>query len=347
MKKSLLVILLSGLFLTGCSQKQAESILFDSNVNCTISVPRSDDREIPVEFQVPFCQLYSGDDMYSEFLADGSDLVVGEDVILSGKNVECLNGAEVLLSQYSFSECIKDNYYEKLSASYGTTYLGMDYLSATDAGFVKKVKKMVSPYEKNAFIVSALLQFSGCISDDVVIEKLTIPDMEFEYDFKHFTIETFDVPGDVKTAYDEEVIDWTSNGGLLVGSVLEPSGYALIGGVSNVDIKGMSIESSNEVCTVVNKDNYLNYADISEDFAGICEAQKLEGYKAGEEIDLEFDYVFSEFDQELIDADVVMASLIVKIQDESDNMYWDYLYEVNASDGPFLMMKLLLQKGIS
>jgi len=121
-----------------------ESVCVDSKVNYIYTIP-SCNGKYNVAFQAPFFRVYSGKDVYSEYLESQSEYIIGEEVILYGENVDEMDGAIVSVTQYPLSDYADDEFYNKTLEDY---YIEK-YRDSEDDG---KIRDIIKKKKKNILI---------------------------------------------------------------------------------------------------------------------------------------------------------------------------------------------------
>lgn len=345
MKRRMLVMfLMVALCLqVGCAKQEEKTFLqICSKVDCLITAPDSSHEQREIWFQLPFFCMYRGEDSYSAVMAEKDEFVIGEDALLTGLHTEALDGATLLVNQTSLSDLADDGYYETMAALSGVSSESLTP-SDTTVRSLNKVKKALSPYLEDTYVLSFNLIFCGCLSEAVSVESLQIPSLGFSFPFERFEIELMDLPDNV--VYDEanDMITYTASSGVLTYGRIQKIGVTFLNGYANENIDRIELKSANDVCEVVNEQNHTQYAALEEMYGRLYDHQKLDGFHSGETMDLAFHYVLADEAQQLQNEDVLMVSLIVVTTDESGREHWSFRYEPNECPGEYLMFYVLYQ----
>lgn len=342
MKKIIAFILICmSMLLAGCRDSNVDAdreIVINSRVNCTITVPKSDEnRKMEVFWQESFYQTYVNKEMYQ--ILDGREFTytVGEDAELTGDNVELLHGATINISQYDMNELIYDNYYSDLANTYYQGYMGGN--EPVDSELQEKITNIASKYVDKTKVVVANLVVDGCFDKDVKVESLYIPELDFEFPMDKLLIETVEVPDDVEVSYIDEVIELNSGGGMFADSHIAKYNFYPIDGIALADISKISVESANTCCEVINADNHKRYEEADALSVSIYTKQKETDYKKDSAVELEYYYAF--VDKLVENSDTTIASLIVKTELADGRQVWSFEYQPSVIRGEFLLLDIV------
>lgn len=342
MKKIFAIMLICmSMLLAGCKGSNADNdkeIVINSRVNCTITVPKSDEnRKMEVFWQASFYQTYVNKEMYQAL--DGRELTytVGDNAELTGDNVELLNGASVYITQCDMKELIYDNYYNDLANTYYQIYMGGN--EPVDSELQEEITDIASKYVDKAKVVVANLVVSGCFDKDVKVEELYIPELGFTFPMDNLSIETIEIPDDVEVSYIDDVIELNSGGGMFADSHIAKYNFYPIDGTALADISKISVESANTCCEVINAENHKKYEQADALSMPIYTKQKETDYKKDSAINLEYYYAFA--DKLVENSDTTMASLIVKTEQADGRQVWSFEYQPSVIRGEFLLLDIV------
>lgn len=341
------LVLCFSLFGCGCSS-ELNNIYITSDVNCHITAPCSNsENTYSIEFNVPFYILYSGDDIYSELLTINNTFHIGENAILNGKNVELLKGGIVSVSQSNLTDYTNDDYYETLACSYGVFYLGLTEENAYNEDLINNVTDLIKCYEKNTYILTINIGYYGAITDDITVDTLSIPELNLNYKFNSFYVDTIDVPENITFDDGTNIIDYTSAQGSLSCTKIGELGYMFIDGNTLSNINSISVESANDECNVITEENKFDFQCLEETCGSLYIEQNLHNFNKGDVLSLEFDFVINQERAKPLDEDIMIISLITKTIDMDGNEYWKFVYVPYVCSGEYLMFDILDQNNIS
>lgn len=332
---------------TGCSngKKVSEGQGFTAKGNYVYTVPKStDSNKYSVDINASFYQLVYGDEGYDEGAYDSAydtDYEVGDDIEISGDNVEQLDGASVEVSVYDFEDDLSDDYYDNLSEAYNEKY--SEDISA------KECKKIINKYKKDLKILRVTLSFSGCIYDDVSIDEIENPDDGQWISVDNFKIEAMDIPDDVKV--DEGALTYLSDFGDSIDGQASKYCQLILNADVTADIDSLEVVSANDLCAVINDDNIDSYRALDEDFEYV--ENDKNSYKKGDEIKDEYTYAFddsligdntdtaSNDDSFVSNNATLVASIIVKTKLADGTENWDFFYPQEITEPHYLAVNLI------
>lgn len=313
-KKISFFMLTAVVLLVGCStgvHNDSEMVekysCINSVVEYSIKAPKSTEQnKYEIFFNAPFYRVCLGDDKDIELLTERDSYEIGEEVQLTGENVEMLNGTDVTIHAARLKECSNYN-----------------------------VPGVIVPNVNDEYIVIGVnLNFNGCIYDNVEIKSLEIPSLEFQFDFKNFSISTFDfAEGDIEDA-DNAVIDYSSgNGGIFANAALSDIGYVEIEGNVREDIESINIKSLDDAVTVITADNYSMYTELMDTY-GILYEKHPEGYEKGSAISERYSYVCNDAGEH---ADAKMSNILISYKLKDGTVFNKFVYQPRVVDGPYLI----------
>ncbi len=342
MKKTLAFVLICMcMLLAGCKDsdsKEDREIVINSRVNCTVTVPKSDEnRKMEVFWQTSFYQTYINKELYPVLDDRNFTYTVGEDAELTGDNVELLNGATINISQYDMSELVDEYYYYRLADAYYQGYMGGN--EPVNSEVQDKITDIVSKYVDKAKVVSVNFVVDSCFDRDVKVESLYIPELDFEFLMDNLRIETVEIPNDVKVSYIDEVVDSASWGGMFADSHIAKYNFYPIMGTVVANIGKISVESANTCCEVITAENHKRYEQTDVLYAPIYTKQKESDYKKDSTIELEYYYAFA--DKLVENSDTTIASLIVKTELSDGGQIWCFVYPQSIIQGEFLLLDIV------
>ena len=329
--------------LTGCGTPKAKEVNVVSKVDCRITVPIDEEKQVPVYFYIPFYYLYTGTDCYSDKLASQHVFEIGKDAELTGNNVELLRGGTVTVSQVSFGEEIgegpdEESYYSKLAQHYAACFDGHD---SDDEKLKEQVREIAERYTKDGKILSFQLAFQGEVKENVSVQSLKIPALNgIEISFDQLSIETAALPENVDIVSSEGVFEYTSFGGASYGAVIAKVEPTFVGGKVLKDLAGIQLVSLNDVCEVVTQDNKTRYADLEPAY-GAFAVPVPAGYTAGNSVELDYTFVMKDEQAALDLQDVRMASFARVFELENGEVYWSLAYEPIVRDSSFLLLHVI------
>ncbi len=327
------------MLLAGCRESDTKTdreIVINSKVNCTITVPKSDEnRDIEVFWQTMFYQTYVNKDMYPALDDIQLEYTVGENAELTGENVDLLNGAIVYITQTDMSELADEYYYSRLANAYYQGYMGGTEL--VDSALLEKITDIVEQYVDNAKVVSVHLVVDACFDKNVRVESLHIPELGFDFRMDNLSIETIEIPDDVEIS--DEIIDLASFDRIYADSHIAKYNYISIDGTATEDIKTISVESANSCCEVITEENHTRYEEEDVLYGSIYTKQKETDYKKDSTVALEYTYAF---ENGLVDnSDTTMASLIVKTDLADGRQVWSFVYQPSFVQGEYLFLDVV------
>lgn len=343
MEKKFTVILICicmCIILISCKESDSKSdreIVINSRVNCTITVPKSDEnREIEVFWQASFYQLYVNKEMYQALDGRLFTYTVGETAELTGENVELLNGSTVYITLYDMSELADEYYYSSLANAYYQGYMGENKLA--DSDLTEKITDIVGKYVDNARVVAVNFVADGfCFDKNVKVESLYIPELDFNFSMVNLSVDTVEIPDDVEVS--DEIIDSSSFGGMFADSHIAKYNFLPINGTATEDIAKIWVESANTCCEVITEENHTKYEATDVIYGSIYTEQKETDYKKGSTVGLEYTYAFED---NLVDnSDTTIASLIVKTELADGRQVWSFVYQPSVILGEYLFLDVV------
>ena len=343
MVKRNLILTVCGLFLVillaGCSTPKAKEINVVSKVDCQITVPVDEEKQVPVYFHIPFYCLYTGTDRYGDLLASQHVFEIGKDAVLTGNHVDLLRGGTVTVSQVSVMEEIdKESYYSQLAQLYASCFKG---LAGADESLQEEVKETAERYTKDGKLLCFDLTFDGEIKEDVSVTSLQIPTLNgFEISFDQLSLETVALPDNVDILPDDGVFEFTSFGGGSYGPVITKVEPTFVGGKVLQDLAGIRMVSLNDVCEVVTQENKGRFSDLELQYRAF-DVPTPAGYSTGNTVELDYTFVMKDEKAVLDMQDTRMASFARVFELENGEVYWSVSYEPIARDGAFLMLHVL------
>ncbi|MBP3326940.1 MAG: hypothetical protein J6L77_11040 [Coprococcus sp.] len=342
MKKIIAFILICvSMLLAGCKDSNADidrEIVINSRVNCTITVPKSDEnRKMEVFWQLDFYQIYVNKELYPALEGKSLTYRVGEDAELTGDNVEQLHGATINISQYDMSEMANDNYFSDLADEYYQEY--MDGKEPADSKLQKRITDIISKCIDKAKVVSVNFVVDGCFDRDVKVKSLYIPELGFDFPMDDLRIETIEIPDNVEFSYIDEVVDSASWGGMVAGNHIAKYNFYSIDGTALADISKISVESANTCCEVITAENHKKYEEADALSVPIYVKQKETDYKKDSTVNLEYCYAFA---NKLVEnSDTTIASLIVKTELADGRQIWSFEYPLSLVWDRYLLLDIV------
>ncbi|MEN6637456.1 MAG: hypothetical protein ABFC56_16525 [Clostridiaceae bacterium] len=329
--------------LIGCAKPAPTDFLIDSKNYFEIGVPYNSN----VWFQAPWYRI-STHDYDADKTLSTMTFTLGEDVEVFGINTDQLLGAEVYITQSNLADMINKDYYKTMyrEACYrqGVT---PDFNSAGEVRSkdANRVRRALREYVSTAKVLSFNMVFDGAITKDVQIDSLRIASIGYSVSFDSFHITPLAIPADrTDTIYSEYVSGgW---GGTLIGPSMSQSGYCFVEGTAKTDIRDIRVESVNDSCIVVNKNNYSNYTAYSDSFSEYTiNGQRTGPFSKNEDIYLEYDYLYlakslEEFKQ--YDSAVACLRYIVSLEDGTELN--SYVYQTSIRAPEYGLVHLLLNE---
>jgi hypothetical protein len=344
MKKKILliVIVLMSLFsFNGCAANINDFVV-NAKTYFDIGVPNNS----KIFFQAPWFRISATDYNKSNLLA--GTFTVGDNVKLSGENVSQLDGAKINLTQFDLKDIGNSEYYKAL-------LMEEDYMFNTnkyriidnqfvypDEDEIKQTERLLEPYVTTAKILACNFVFYGSIDKPIRVDSIEISSLNFKFDFNTFKITPYDLPED-QTIEVNSVIDSYNGGGLLAGPSLSEAGYYFIEGKAKENIKEITNMSLINSCQVVNKDNHGEYEEYENKHnTSLYIEQKTTNFQKGDEINIEFNYLFEGIDpEEFKKYDSTMASIAnVFILDDGSKLY-NYIYQPSMRSAEYGLVHIL------
>ncbi len=312
----------------------------DSTVDYLINVPKSNEQnQYEIFFNAPFYRVCLGDDKDMEMLLERDSYEIGEEVQLTGENVEMLNGTDVMIHAMRLKDCIDyDDYCFRMAYYYGIKNLNKGYEDAVDDDVLESIREIISNINDDYILVTVNINFNGCIYDNIEIKNIEIPSLGFQFDFKNFLISTFEFTGgDIEDA-DNAVVDYNAGlGGLFADAALSDIGYVEIAGDVKKDIESISVKPLNDAITVITAENYSVFADL-EDTYGILYEKRPEGYEKGSVISEKYSYVCNDTEDY---ADAKMSNILVSYNLKDGTVFNKFVYQPRVVDGPYLISRIV------
>ena len=332
---SILLILICLPLVAGCSgagnNRDLNNSVIDSKVKYDLVIPTdSEGNPLNTFFSLPAYRLYT-DDYLSDSFDEDDEFIGGENVKLEGENVDALNGMVIELNQVSMRDAVEseDEFIDNLKE-----YYQMNYDSNFDED---KFRGLAKSYINDYKILSIGMSYDGVIDKNVVVSSLSIPDIEFDYNFDSFTIrleDSIDYNDSVKNDTGD-IIGYEALGGVFVDMSLPKICYLHLAGTAEADIADISVASLNNNCEVITSSNYDNLSK-SNDLEGVPVPSEYKDINKGEYIDSSFYYIFNDTVE---DCDATVSNLYVEIQDGSGQKWGNCIYQPSVIDGPYLILK--------
>jgi len=317
-KRGIIIIGLIFLILGGCGRDKAPEYVVDSKTNYHITVPYNEKDW----FSVSVYRIYNGEEDYSTKLKAKDKFTVGTDAVLTGENMDVLNGMEVVVSQMDFVE--PEDYLDNLAHLYGQEYGELDEDGEVNTSIKSKLRKNIDKYSKNAKVLCIIVSYWGELTENVKIEQLSIPELNLTFDFDSFEIETIEVPDGVQVS-EEGIIDYYSaQSGFFMTIGRSGSAYKPILGKALTDIKSLTVESANYDCIMVEETEY--------------------SFRENEEIQVDFSYLYNDSYIDWENSDGVVASLITKIVTEDGREVWEFHQQPSYVAPEYLLQEMIFEE---
>lgn len=345
MKRLKLIIIVSficlSLFNVGCATSYNEDYSIDAKPYFNIEVPK----DSKIFFQLPWYRVSAVDYTKNGKLKD--NYIVGDNVKLRGQNVDQLNGAKIYIVQSNLKDNISDNYYKSLLLEEDYMFDTGNYKVVNDEFVypnqdeINEAKRIMGPYVATAKILSFNLVFYDIITEPVRVDSMSIDSLGYNFNFDTFNINPTHLPADQSEEINDIITEFNA-GGLLAGPSLTTDGYYFIQGTANTEIKEITNKSLNSTCEVVNEENVSDYEDFEKQNGILFIDQKTTDLEKGDEINLEFNYMYEGIDtKEFRKYDSAVASIANIITLDDGTQYYNYIYQPSLRSAEYNLVHLL------
>lgn len=191
-------------------------------------------------------------------------------------------------------------------------------------------------YYEQSYLISAMASYDGTINEDVIIQSISIPEIDFSFSFDSFTITKKDVGDDVTIKDDNgDAIEYSAYSGSFVDAFVSRLGYYHLEGTALRDIEKMSLVSLDDDCTVIDSSNYNEFAqdELLED---ITEPDYEESLRKGEAVDQDYYYLFKSADK-----DAIVSNLALETVDSEGTTRWMLIYQPSSIAGQYLVTRAI------
>lgn len=333
------LLIFASILLCSCADRTHLQINYDAKTYFDISVPENS----KISFQLVWYRLSTLD--YAENNQIDGLFTVGKDIELYGQNTDQLNGAAVSISQNELNDLIDESYYKNILMEEDYIYETGKYgdrggkFASPNESEINQAKKLLKPYIEKAKVLNFNLTFTGIISEEINIEKIEVKSISYMNSFDTFIIRPLDLPED-NTSRIFSVFEPTSIGGILIGPSLSNCGYYFLEGTAQSVIKEIKSVSLNDICQMINMDNYKEYERLCE--AKFDTEQKKTNFSAEDKISIEFDYAFDNFDNSRFKTyDVAVASIAAIFDSYNDENLYSYLYQTTMRAPEYGLVHIL------
>ena len=313
----LLCMIVCAGILTGCDKDPGViETEYDLKTNIVYYAPVKDGKGIEdYGFEATFYKFYLGDPVYADRMDGNVFYYAGEDAILTGTNVDALDGASIELHYYNYRDTWdsredyrkmrEENFYEM----YKDTYSSKAELDEA----VKKATDLAMEYYPKAQSVMVNLVFKGPLAKDVKIEKIEVPSIDFAIEIDSFEVKTFELPENVVPCFNGvgEKLPVTLKEYGVGGTPYYAEGY-------NAPV--MLSEESDVTRGVANREITRIEAVSLTDFLHVEGKNSNTHFLKGEEFLLKFDYGFDE--EAIENVASVCGSVVLKVKATGDKEYW-------------------------
>ncbi|HAL73802.1 MAG TPA: hypothetical protein DCM45_01765 [Clostridiales bacterium] len=336
------LFILHSMLLCGClitEKPFLHPINIDARVTFNLAVPYNQDSSI----QLNWYRITSIDTDLNEL--ENSQGFVGNQVKLHGEHVNQLNGASVTITKQKLSELVNETFYRTILLEEKYIY-GVNQNDSANQAYsnpsvseLKTVKKILSEYVKDCYVLNFNFSYSGRISENIRIEGIEIEQIDYACQFNQFNIISTHLPA-FSTKKLEDVFEASNLGGTLLGPSLSNCGFYFVEGKAKQRIKEIKCISLTDVCQIIGKDNYQEYEKMCESKFNV--KQKLTDFVDGEMINIEFDYVFDNFDNTKFKTfDVSIASLATVFVLPDNQQVYSFLYQTSMRSPEYSLVHVL------
>ena len=210
---------------------------------------------------------------------------------------------------------------------------------------IDEVEKTLQPYIANLKVLLCNFVMSSSIDEFVNVEKIEIHDIEFEFAFDTFNITPLDIPSD-QTGEVFDLADFSDFNGMFAGPVLSPVSSYFISGIAKESIKAVTVSSVDDDCIIIDQNNYMNYKDYEEEYDTILfeGRQKTENFEPGDQIRIDFSYIYKPIDlEELKTYDIFVSSIQSCYLLEDGTSIYSYDFQQNMRVAEYGLVHLLHQ----
>jgi hypothetical protein len=334
------LIILILLLLCSCTPEDkpfSPAIHLDSRVFFNLAVPLNTD----ISFQLVWYRIRS---KITDDLED-AQWTVGNEAELQGENTDQMDGATVTVTRRNLQDLVDESYYQTILMEenyvYGTHQLNDEKQRPVmpSHAAIQLAQQLLKNYIENGEVLIFSLSFDGFISCEVNVDRIEIKAIQYTVLFDHFKI----APAARQPSsmiIPDRIFHPAASGSILVGPSLSKCGYCFIEGEALQDIKEIRILSLNDACTIVSRDNYLEYERLCETKFDIT--QKMTDFQADSPISIECDYVMNNDGETPIKMfDVAVASLATEFILPNDQQVYSYLYQTSMRAPEYALVHVL------
>ncbi|MBR6528722.1 MAG: hypothetical protein IKT62_01665 [Firmicutes bacterium] len=310
------LILCLGLF-AGCSKEPGViETEYDLATNIVYYAPVQDGKGIDeYGFEATFYKFCLGDPVYADRMDGHVFYYAGDDAVLTGTNVEALDGASIEIGYYDYDKVWddKEDYKAMREADFRTMFKDEYSNDAELEDAVKAATDLAMEYYPKTQCLRANLVFKGPLTENVKIEKIEIPSIDFAIEIDSFEVKTFELPEDVIPCFNEvsQNLPATLNGYGIGGTPYYTEGYNtavmlsdesdIVRGIANTEIIGIEAVPLTEFLHISGKNGDTHF-------------------KKGEEFLLNYKYGFD--DEAIEGVASVCGSVVLKVKTIDDKEYW-------------------------
>lgn len=302
---------------TGCNKEPGViEKEYDLKSNMIYYAPVQDGKGIEeYGFEATFYKFCLGDPVYADRMDGHVFYYAGDDAILTGTNVDALDGASIELGYYDYEDAWEgEEEYRKMREEHFYAMFKDDYQNKAELDeTVKKATDLAMEYYPKAQCIDVNLTFNGPLAKNVTIEKIEIPSIDFVIEIDSFEVKTFELPENVIPCFNgvTQNLPATLKSYGLGGTPYYTEGY---------NSAVMISEESTFTLGTANREILSVEAKPLTEFIYIEGKNGKTHFKKGEEFKLSFDY---RFDEDVVeDVASVCGSVVLKVRTMDGKEYW-------------------------